>query len=62
MLIKDQLHWVGILNPGLRYFDFIPTASGTTCNSYLIPAQKPALVDADLEACREFGQESASRL
>ncbi len=45
MLIKDRLHWVGILNPGLRYFDFIPTANGTTYNSYLITAQKPTLVD-----------------
>jgi flavorubredoxin len=45
MLIADKLHWVGILNPGLRYFDFIPTALGTTYNSYLIAAQKPALVD-----------------
>jgi len=45
MLIKDKLHWVGILNPGLRYFDFIPTEHGTTYNSYLIAAQKPALVD-----------------
>jgi flavorubredoxin len=45
MQITDRLYWVGILNPGLRYFDFIPTRFGTTYNSYLIAADQPALID-----------------
>jgi NADH oxidase (H2O-forming) len=43
--VRDNLYWVGILNPGLRCFDFIPTRFGTTYNSYLITGPKPTLVD-----------------
>jgi len=54
MLVTDRLHWVGILNPGLRYFDFIPTANGTTYNSYLLAAQKPVLVDGVFRSFTEL--------
>ena len=48
MRIKESLYWVGVLNPSLRCFDFIPTRFGTTYNSYLITAERPALVDGVL--------------
>ncbi len=45
--IKDDVHWVGVLDPSLIVFDIvIPTAHGTTYNSYLVKGkEKTALID-----------------
>lgn len=46
MKVSKDVHWVGVLDPDLEMFDVIvPTEWGTTYNSYLIKAEKPALVD-----------------
>lgn len=35
--VKDNVHWVGVLDPLLRLFDdLFPTNTGTTYNSYLV--------------------------
>lgn len=45
--IKEGVYWVGALNPDLRVFDVVMrTDHGTTYNSYLVQAEKVALVDA----------------
>lgn len=45
--IKQDLYWVGGLDPDLRVFDVIMhTATGTTYNSYLIKDEKIAVVEA----------------
>ena len=45
--IKENVHWVGALDPQLIVFDIvIPTEHGTTYNSYLvIGSEKIALID-----------------
>ncbi len=45
--IKDGVFYTGAFDPGLRIFDIvIPTANGTTYNSYFIQgSQKSALID-----------------
>jgi flavorubredoxin len=45
--LTDNVFWVGALDPDLRKFDItVETAYGTTYNSYLIRAEKNALIDA----------------
>jgi len=45
--IKDDIYWIGTLNPVLRTFDVIMnTEYGTTYNSYLICDEKVAILDA----------------
>ena len=45
--IKDNVHWIGVKDPGLRVFDVImSTEKGTTYNSYLIDDEKVAIIDA----------------
>lgn len=45
--IKENVHWVGALDPNLVVFDIvIPTEHGTTYNSYLVQgSEKTALID-----------------
>ena len=44
--VKDEVYWVGVLNPDLKKFDIVlDTPWGTTYNSYLIKAEKIALID-----------------
>jgi flavorubredoxin len=44
--IRENLHWVGARDPGLRVFDIIMnTEYGTTYNSYLIKGEKNILID-----------------
>ena len=44
--IKDNIYYVGALNPNLRVFDIImKTEYGTSYNSYLIKGEKTALVE-----------------
>ncbi|HCJ67304.1 MAG TPA: MBL fold metallo-hydrolase [Elusimicrobia bacterium] len=44
--LKDDVYWVGVRNPDLRKFDILlDTPWGTTYNSYLIKAEKIALID-----------------
>ncbi|KHE93746.1 MAG: FprA family A-type flavoprotein [Candidatus Scalindua rubra] len=44
--IKDNIYWVGALDPEMRVFDLIfETDHGTTYNSYLIKDEKTALID-----------------
>jgi Uncharacterized flavoproteins len=44
--IKDNIYWVGALDPEMRIFDLIfKTDHGTTYNSYLIKDEKTALID-----------------
>ena len=45
--ITEGVHWVGVLDPGLKVFDIImPLENGTTYNSYLIQGEKTAVVDS----------------
>lgn len=49
--IKDNLHWVGALDPNLRVFDVVMyTATGTSYNSYVVKGEKTAVVEAVKEA------------
>ncbi len=44
--IKDNVYWVGALDPEMRMFDLVfKTDHGTTYNSYLIKDEKTALID-----------------
>ena len=46
MKLKDNIYYVGAINPNLRVFDIImQTDYGTTYNSYLIRGDKTALVE-----------------
>ncbi|MDE5858985.1 MAG: MBL fold metallo-hydrolase, partial [Oscillospiraceae bacterium] len=46
MQLKDNIYYVGAINPNLRVFDIImQTDYGTTYNSYLIRGEKTALVE-----------------
>jgi len=49
IMIKENIHWVGVYDPHLRVFDIvIPTEHGTTYNSYLIKgSNKTALIEAN---------------
>ncbi len=58
--IKDNIYWVGALDPEMRIFDLIfKTDHGTTYNSYLIKDQKTALIDTVKEP---FTTEFISRI
>jgi flavorubredoxin len=58
--IKDNIYWVGALDPEMRIFDLIfKTDHGTTYNSYLIKDEKTALIDTVKEP---FTTEFLSRL
>lgn len=47
MKVKENIYSVGVLNPNLRIFDIImKTDFGTTYSSYLVKAEKAALVEA----------------
>ncbi len=44
--IRDNIYWVGVLDPEMRIFDIVfKTDQGTTYNSYLIKDKKTALID-----------------
>lgn len=44
--LNNSVYSVGVLNPALRVFDIIMTADyGTSYNSYLVKAEKTALID-----------------
>ncbi len=44
--LSDKVYWVGVLDHGLRTFDVVmETQFGTTYNSYLILAEKKAVVE-----------------
>lgn len=44
--LKENLYYVGILNPNLRVFDIIMTADyGTSYNSYIVKGEKTALIE-----------------
>ena len=46
MKIKENIHWVGALDPDTKQFDIIVKAdNGTTYNSYLILDEKVVLID-----------------
>ncbi len=46
VLVKDDIYWVGVHDPRLGAFEVVlPTPWGTTYNSYLIMAEKPALIE-----------------
>ncbi|MHC4307170.1 MAG: FprA family A-type flavoprotein [Planctomycetota bacterium] len=58
--IKDNIYWVGALDPEMRIFDLIfKTDNGTTYNSYLIKDEKTALIDT---VKKPFTAEFISRL
>lgn len=45
-LLKEDLHFIGALNPNLRVFDIImKTEYGTTYNSYLVTGEKTAVIE-----------------
>lgn len=44
--LKKGLYYVGVRDPGLRYFDVIvPTDMGTTYNAYLLRGEKTVLIE-----------------
>ncbi|WFD11519.1 FprA family A-type flavoprotein [Tepidibacter hydrothermalis] len=44
--IKNNIHWTGVLDPGLEVFDIImKTEFGSTYNSYFIDDEKKVLID-----------------
>ncbi|MDR4506000.1 MAG: FprA family A-type flavoprotein [Candidatus Scalindua sp.] len=44
--LKDNIYWVGALEPDMRIFDIVfETDHGTTYNSYLIKDEKTVLID-----------------
>jgi flavorubredoxin len=46
VLIKNDIYWLGVHDPALDAFEVVlPTPWGTTYNSYLIMAEKAALVE-----------------
>jgi len=58
--IKDNIYWVGALDPEMRIFDLaFKTDHGTTYNSYLVKDEKTALIDTVKEP---FTTEFISRL
>ncbi|MGR3294184.1 MAG: FprA family A-type flavoprotein, partial [Candidatus Scalindua sp.] len=58
--IKDNIYWVGALDPEMRIFDLVfKTDHGTTYNSYLIKDKKTALIDTVKEP---FTAEFISRI
>ncbi|MEB2308711.1 MAG: FprA family A-type flavoprotein [Candidatus Brocadiaceae bacterium] len=58
--ITKDIHWVGVLNATLRAFDVVfQPRFGTTYNSYLIRADKPAIIDCVHE---KFAQEYLEKL
>ncbi len=45
--IKDDIYWIGALDPERRIFDIImPLDRGTTYNSYLVKGEKIAIIEA----------------
>jgi len=58
--IKNNIHWVGVLNATMRKFDVVfDTKYGTTYNSYLILEDKPTLIDC---VHKKFTQEYLEKL
>ncbi|MBS1259586.1 MAG: Type A flavoprotein fprA [Candidatus Scalindua arabica] len=58
--IKDNIYWVGALDPEMKVFDIVfKTDHGTTYNSYLIKDEKTALIDT---VKKPFTSEFISRL
>src|SRR3989337_793841 len=58
--IKDNIYWVGALDPEMKIFDIVFKADhGTTYNSYLIKDEKTALIDT---VKKPFTSEFISRL
>jgi flavorubredoxin len=50
--IKEDIYWIGVLDPGLRLFDILfPTEAGTTYNAYLVRGEKVAVVDTAKGRC-----------
>lgn len=48
--VSESVDWIGILDPDIKTFDIVmETKFGTTYNSYLINAQKKAVVEASKE-------------
>jgi flavorubredoxin len=46
VLVKDDIYWLGVHDPRFDAFEVVlPTPWGTTYNSYLIMAEKPALIE-----------------
>lgn len=44
--VSEDVHWIGVLDPDLVSFDIVmETKYGTTYNSYLIEAEKKAVID-----------------
>lgn len=44
--IKEDVYWIGSLDPSLVVFDIVvPTEHGTTYNSYLVRGEKTAIID-----------------
>jgi flavorubredoxin len=50
--VKQDIYWIGALDPGLRLFDILfPTEAGTTYNAYLVRGEKVAVVDTAKGRC-----------
>jgi NADH oxidase (H2O-forming) len=52
--IKDDIKWIGILDPGLVTFDVVmETKYGTTYNAYFIDADKKTLIETSKEEFKD---------
>lgn len=50
--IKEDVYWIGALDPKLVVFDIVvPTEYGTTYNSYLVRGEKTAIIDTVKAFC-----------
>lgn len=57
--LKDNIHWVGVKDPGLEVFDIIMTTKkGTTYNSYVISDEKTVVIDSVKDGFWEESLES----
>jgi flavorubredoxin len=58
--IADRVHWIGVHDPELTYFDIVmKTEHGTSYNAYLVRGEKVALIDT---VKREFADEYFGKL
>lgn len=52
--IKDDVQWIGVLDPGLVTFDVVmETKYGTTYNSYFVNADKKTLIETSKEGFKD---------
>lgn len=59
--VAPGVHWIGVLDPGLRSFDIIlKTANGTTYNAYAVRGSEGVVIIDTVKAC--YANEFSRRL